>query len=327
MRRREFIALVGGAAAWPVVARAQDTDRVRRIGALTGIMDEASTKARFGVFREALAQLGWIDGRHLRIDYRWGGGNTEAMRQQAKELVDLAPDVLLATGGAPVTMLLQATRTIPIVFVLVPDPVGSGYVKSLSRPGGNATGFMQFEYSLSGKWLELLKEIAPRVTRAAILWEPALSSAVGQFAVIQAVAPSLGMEVIPINVGDPGETERAVTEFAQSGNGGLVVTSSPQTIVHRERIVTLATQHKLPAVYAAREFVASGGLVSYSANFVDQYRPAAAYVDRILKGEKPVNLPVQAPTKYELVVNLNAAKALGLTVSPTLLARADEVIE
>ena len=210
MRRREFIVLVGGAAAWPVVARAQDTDRVRRIGALTGIMDEASTQARFGVFRETLAHLGWIDGRHLRIDYRWGSGNTEAMRQQAKELVDLAPDVLLAAGGASVTQLLQATRTIPIVFVLVPDPVGSGHVKSLSRPGGNATGFMQFEYSLSGKWLELLKEIAPRVTKAAILWEPALSSAVGQCAVVQAVAPSLGMEVIPINVSDPGETERAV---------------------------------------------------------------------------------------------------------------------
>ncbi len=328
MRRREFNTLLGGAVmSWPLSVRAEQTERVRRIGAITGISDEAAMQVRYAAFGQALAQLGWADGGNLRIDYRWGGGNAENIRKQAVELAALAPDVILASGGAATQVLLQVTRAAPIVFVLVPDPVGSGAVDSLSRPGGNATGFMQFEYSLSGKWLELLKEIAPNVTRAAVLRDFTLTSGVGQFAVIQSVAPSLGVEVIPINMRDASEIERAVTAFVRSGNGGLIVTSNPSAVVHRERIAALAAQYKLPAVYPARDFVASGGLVSYAADFIDQYRRAASYVDRILKGEKPADLPVQAPTKYELIINLKTAKALGLTVPPTLLARADEVIE
>ncbi|MFL6821209.1 MAG: ABC transporter substrate-binding protein [Xanthobacteraceae bacterium] len=271
--------------------------------------------------------MGWIEGRNLRIDYRWGGGSADTIRKNAMELAALAPDVILATGGASMDVLLQATRTVPIVFVLVPDPVGAGIVESLSRPGGNATGFMQFEYSLSGKWLELLKEIAPHVKRAAVFRDPTLTSGVGQFAVIQSVAPSFGMDVIPINVREPAEIERGITAFVSSGSGGLVVTSSPAAVVHREIIAALAARHKLPAVYPARDFVASGALISYAADFVDQYRHAAKYVDRILKGERPAGLPVQAPTRYELVINLKTARTLGLDVPPTLLARADEVIE
>jgi putative ABC transport system substrate-binding protein len=332
MRRREFITLLGGAAAthsiiWPLAARAQQEPGVRRLGALTGIADETAMHARYAVFRHVLAQLGWIEDRNLRIDYRWGGGSADDIRKNAMELAALAPEVILVSGGASMTILLQATRTVPLVFVLVPDPVGAGIVESLSRPGGNATGFMQFEYSLSGKWLELLKEIAPAVKRTAVLRDHTLTSGVGQFAVIQSVAPSLGMEVIPINAHDPAEIERAITIFVSRGGGGLVVTSSPGTFVHRDLIIALAARHKLPAVYPARDFAASGALVSYAADFVDQYRHAAKYVDRILRGEKPADLPVQAPTKYELIINLKTAKALGLSIPPTLLARADEVIE
>ena len=328
MRRREFITLVGGAAAgWPLAARGQQTERVRRIGVLTGIADEAGAQARLAAFRQALRELGWIDGGNVRIDYRWGGGNADAIRKHAVELAALAPDVILATGGAAVERLLQATRTVPIVFAIVPDPVGSGLVESLSRPGGNATGFVQFEYGLSGKWLELLKEIAPGVTRAAVLRDPAVTAGIGQFAVIQSVSPSLGVEVIPVNVRDAAEIERGVTAFARSGNGGLIVSASAPAVVNRELIVTLAARHKLPAVYPARDYITSGGLISYAADFIDQFRHAAGYVDRILKGDKPADLPVQAPTKYELIINLKTAKALGLTIPPSVLARANEVIE
>ena len=263
----------------------------------------------------------------MRIDYRWPAGDADKARKYAAELVALAPDVILAVGIASLAPLLQATRTVPIVFVSVSDPVGAGYVDSLSRPGGNATGFMLFEYDLSAKWLELLKEIAPGVTRAAVLRDPAITSGIGQFAVIQYVAPSIGVEVSPIDVRDAPEIERAVSAFARSVNGGLIVTGSALSIFHRDLIVTLAARHKLPAVYCQRIFVTSGGLISYGPDLVDQFRRAADYVDRILKGEKPADLPVQAPTKYELVINLKTAKALGLTVPPTLLARADEVIE
>jgi putative ABC transport system substrate-binding protein len=327
MRRREFLGVLGGAAAWPVAAQAQQGERVRRVSALTGIGDEASAQDRFEAFRQALAKLGWTEGRNVRIDYRWGEGRADNLRRHAVELAALAPDVALITGGATMGAMLQATRTVPIVFVIVPDPVGSGFVDSLSRPGGNATGFTQFEYSLSAKWLELLKEVAPTVTRAAILWDPSIAAGIGQFAVIQSVAPSLGMEVFPINVRDAAEIERAVAAFARSGNSGMVVTVSALTVFHRKLITTLAARHRLPAVYSARDFVLSDGLISYAADFVDQYRGAASYVDRVLKGEKPADLPVQAPTKYYLVINLKTAKALGLTVPPTLLARADEVFE
>ncbi len=273
-----------------------------------------------------LQQLGWTDGRNVRIDYRWGADNADNTRKYAAELIALAPDVILASGNT-VEQLLRATRTVPVVFVVVLDPVGTGYVESLSRPGGNATGFMLFEYSLSGKWPELLKQIAPSVTRAAVLRDPAITSGIGQFAVIQSVAPSVGVEVSPISLGDAGEIARAVTAFARSPNGGLITTASPLTGSHRDLIITLAAQHRLPAVYHNRAYVDAGGLISYGANFIDQYRRAAGYVDRILKGEKPADLPVQAPTKYELVINLKTAKALGLEVPQSLLARADEVIE
>jgi putative ABC transport system substrate-binding protein len=328
MRRREFITLVGGAAAvWPLAARAQQPDRVRRIGVLTaGAEDNPVNQARFGAFQRVLQQLGWTDGSNLRIDYRWGAGKADDIHKHAVELAGLAPDVILATGGA-VERLLQVTRAVPIVFVIVPDPVGSGLVDSLSRPGGNATGFMQFEYSLCGKWLELLKQIAPGVTRVAVLRDPAVTAGIGQFAVIQSVAPSLRVEVSPINLRDAGEIERAVTAFARSPNGGLIATASALSGIHRDLIIALAAGHKLPAVYPNRIYPNGGGLISYGADFTDQFRLAAGYVDRILKGEKPANLPVQAPTRYELVINLKTATALGLTVSQSLLARADEVIE
>jgi putative ABC transport system substrate-binding protein len=271
--------------------------------------------------------LGWTDGDNVRVDYRWGGGDTDRIRKYAAELVALTPDVILATGISATEQLLQASRTVPIVFVLVPDPVGSGFVNSLARPGRNATGFMSFEFGVSGKWVELLKEIAPGVTRAAILRDPTNTAGIGQFVAIQSVAPSVGVEVSPVNISDAAEIERAVSAFARSSNGGLIVTASPLARVHIDLIIKLAARHKLPAVYWDRPSVASGGLISYGADYIDHYRAAAGYVDRILKGEKPADLPVQASTKYELVLNLKTARALGLAVPPSLLARADEVIE
>ncbi len=329
MRRREFITLLGGAAAWPLAARAQQDERMRRIGLLTGgpRPDDQDAQANIAAFLEGLQRLGWIDGRNVRIDYRWALGQADAIRKQAAELAALAPDVILSSGTASLVPLMQATPTVPIVFVNVADPVGGGFVDSLARPGGNATGFMQFEYDLSGKWLELLKQIAPNVTRAAVLRDPALPSGIGQFAVIQSVAPSIKVEVRPVSVRDAAEIERAIAAFARSPNSGLIVTSSALTARHRELIIALAARHKLPAVYYRRYFVTTGGLISYGYDLVDQYRRAAGYVDRILKGEKPADLPVQAPTKYELVINLKTAKALGLDVPATVLARADEVIE
>jgi putative ABC transport system substrate-binding protein len=326
--RRKFLATLGGAAAWPLAARAQQPARMPLISALSGLgATDPEAQARHIAFLEGLKQLGWTDGHNLRIETRWGAGNADLIRKHAVELVARAPDVILATGGATMTPLLQATRTVPIVFVIVPDPVGSGYVESLAQPGGNATGFLMFEYNLSGKWLELLKEIAPNVTRAAVLRDPTITSGVGQFAVIQSVAPSVGVDVRAINLGDSSEIERAITVFARQPNGGLILTASVLSVLHRDLIVMLAARHKLPAVYIERLFVAVGGLVSYGADFIDQYRQAADYVDRILKGEKPADLPVQAPTKYKLVINLKTAKTLGLEIPSSVLARADEVIE
>ena len=330
MRRREFLTVFGGAtAAWPLDARAQQTERIRRIGVLMGggTGDEPEMQARAAAFVEGLQQLGWTDGRNVRIEYRWSGGDAGNIRKHAAELAALAPDVILTGGSAPMGPLQQATRTVPIVFTIVPDPVGAGFVESLARPGGNITGFMQGEYNLSGKWLELLKQIAPGVTRAAVLRDAAITAGIGQFAVIQSVAPSLGMDVSPVSLRDAGEIERAVTAFARAGNGGLILTSSALSNLHRELIVTLAARYKLPAVYSNRAHVTNGGLISYGADFIDLHRRAAGYVDRILKGEKPADLPVQAPTKYQLVINLKTAKALGLAVPPSVLARADEVIE
>jgi putative ABC transport system substrate-binding protein len=328
MRRREFIGLVGGATlAWPFAAPAQQPDRVRRIGVLMYLpADDAEGQARVAVFMQALKQLGWSEGRNLQIDTRWA--TADDIRRQAAELAALAPDVLLAGTGTPtVAALLQATRTVPIVFVTVIDPVGAGFVASLAQPGGNATGFTIYEYSMSGKWLELLKEIAPRVTRVAVLRDPVVASGIGQFGAVQIVAPSLGVELSPVDMRDAGEIERAVAAFARGLNGGLIVTGSALGIVHRKLIATLAARHKLPAVYPGRYSVTAGGLVSYGPDLLDQFRRAAGYVDRILKGEKPADLPVQAPTKYELVINLKTAKALGIAVPSSVLARADEVIE
>jgi putative ABC transport system substrate-binding protein len=328
VKRREFITLLGGtAAAWPLAARAQQPERVRRIGVLMYLAaDDPQGQARIAAFAQALKQLGWSEGRNLRIDIRWA--KADDVHRHAAELAALAPDVLVAgTGTATVAPLLQATRTVPIVFVTTIDPVGAGFVASLARPGGNATGFMSYEYGISGKWLELLKEIAPRLTRAAVLRDPTVASGIGQFGAIQSVAPSFGVELSPVNVRDAGEIERAVTAFAPPSNGGLIVTGSALALVHRDLIVTLAARHRLPAVYADRVFVTDGGLISYGPDRVDHFRRAAGYVDRILKGEKPADLPVQAPTKYELLINLKTARTLGLEVPPTLLARADEVIE
>jgi ABC-type uncharacterized transport system substrate-binding protein len=308
--------------------RAQQGDRIRRVGVHTGgRAEDADNKARIAAFEQALQQLGWTQGRNVRIDYRFAGGDAATSRKQAEELVALAPDVIVSSGSFSTGHLLRATHAVPVVFAIVPDPVGSGFVDSLSQPGGNATGFMQFEYGLSGKWLELLKEIAPSLTRAIVLWDPAITAGIGQFAIIQSVATSAGVDVRPVNLRDAGEIERAITAFARAPNGGLIVTASALAQVHRKLIITLAARYKLPAVYYERVFITDGGLISYGANFVDQYRRAAGYVDRILKGEKPADLPVQAPTKYELVINLKTAKALGLTVPPSVLARADEVIE
>jgi putative ABC transport system substrate-binding protein len=329
MRRREFLKTVGGVAAcWPLTARAQRPDVMQRIGVLeaTG-EDDPQNKAKYAAFEQELQQLGWTKGRNLRIDYRWGGGDPDTIRKQADELLAFQPSVILASGSSGTGQMLRATRTVPIVFAIVPDPVGSGYVQSLAQPGGNATGFVQFEYSLSGKWVELLKQLAPAVTRALVLWDPSLAAGIGQFAIIQSVAPAAGVDVRPVDLHDPAEVERSIKTFSNSPNGGLIVTGSAWSVIHRDRIIALAARHRLPAVYPSRQFVVSGGLISYGADFIDQYRRAAGYVDRILKGEKPADLPVQAPTKYELVINLKAAKALGLAIPPTLLARADEVIE
>ena len=328
MRRRDFITLLGGAAAWPLAVQAQQGERMRRVGVLmTLAANDLEGQARIAALVQGLRQLGWTDGRNVRIDTRWGASDPDRSRGYAAELAALAPDVILATGNAAVAPLLQATRTVPIVFVIVPDPVGAGFVNSLALPGANATGFIAYEYSLAAKWLELLKQIAPGITRAAVVRDPALASGPGQFAAIQSVASSFGVELSPVNVRDADEIERAITVFARSSNGGLIVTGSALAMFHRELIVTLAARHKLPAVYWDRAPVHGGGLISYGPDLLDQYRQAASYVDRILKGEKPADLPVQAPTKYELVINLKTAKALGLEIPPTLLVRADEVIE
>jgi putative ABC transport system substrate-binding protein len=329
VKRRTFITILGGAAAaWPLAASAQQGERMRRIGVLMpSAADDEEYQARMTAFLQGLAQLGWFDGRNVRIDTRWAVADADRIRKYAAELVALAPDVILAPGSATTGPLLQATRTIPIVFATIPDPVGAGFVESLARPGGNATGFIAFEYGLSAKWLELLKQIAPSVTRAAILRDSAVASGIGQFGAIQSVAPSVGVEVNPINVRDAAEIERAVAAFARASNGGLIVTGSALTAIHRALIVKLAAQYRLPAVYPGRYWVTGGGLISYGPDRVDQYRLAAGYVDRILKGEKPADLPVQAPTKYELVANLKTAKSLSLDIPSTVLARADEVIE
>jgi len=330
MQRRDFIRLLGGAtAAWPLAARAQQSDRVRRIGVLVAATaDDPDYQARIAAFQQGLQQLGWSDGRNVHIDTRWATTKPDDIRRHAAELAALAPDVILAgTGTATVAPLLQATRTVPIVFAVVIDPVGAGFVDSLARPGGNATGFTVFEYGMSGKWLELLKQIAPAVTRAAVLRDPTIASGIGQFAAVQAVAPSLGVDLSAVDVRDASEIERAVTAFARSSIGGLIVTASALATRHRDLIIALAARLRLPAVYPYRYFVTVGGLISYGPDFVDQYWQAAGYVDRILKGENPAELPVQAATKYELSINLKTAKALGLAVPPPVLARAGEVIE
>jgi ABC-type uncharacterized transport system substrate-binding protein len=327
MRRRDFLTLVGGTA-WPLAARAQRADRMRRIGVLMSLAaDDMESQPRITAFNQGLQQLGWTEGRNVHLEVRWWADNDRDRQRYVAELVALGPDVIVVSGSTYLETLLKSSRAIPVVFVLVPDPVGSGYVESLSRPGGNATGFVMFEYGLAAKWLELLKQVAPDVKRAAILRDASISLGIGQFAVIQSVAPSLGVDVVPINLRDTTEIEHAVAAFARSGNGGLISTSSAFAAVHRDLIITLAAQHKLPAVYIARLYVASGGLMSYGPNFVNQHRQAASYVDRILKGEKPADLPVQAPTKYDLTVNLKTAKALGLEIPAAILATADEVIE
>ena len=329
MRRREFIVALGGvAAAWPLAARAQQTERMRRIGVLMNLAaDDPESKARVTPFLQELQKMGWIDGRNVRIDYHWGAGDIERIRRYAAELVGMAPDVIVGATATVIAALQQMTRTVPIVFATVIDPVGAGFVASLARPGGNTTGFTVFEFGIGGKWLELLKEIAPRVTRAAVLRDSASPGGGGQLGAIQAVAPSFGVELRPVDVRDAGEIERAVALFAGHSNGGLIVPVSALASVHRNLIITLAAQHQLPAVYPYRYYFAGGGLISYGPNLVEQYGLAAGYVDRILRGEKPADLPVQAPTKYDLVINLKAAKALGLEVPTSILLRADEVIE
>ena len=329
MKRREFITLLGGAAAaWPLAARAQQRERMRRIGLLLNLgSDDQEGQTRNAAFLQALQELGWTVGRNIRIDYRWGAGNAELYRKHAADLVALAPDIILTNGTSIIGPVLQTTRTVPIVFVNVTDPVAGGFVESLARPGGNATGFASAEYGMAGKWLELLKQIAPHVKHAAVIRNPRVASGSGQFGAIQAVAPFLGMETNPIDARDAGDIERGITSLAGASNAGLIVTANGATLVHRDLIIRLAAKFKLPAVYWQRVFATSGGLMSYGDDANDQYRRAADYVDRILKGEKPADLPVQAPTKFELVVNLKTAKALGLTIPDTLLATADEVIE
>jgi ABC-type uncharacterized transport system substrate-binding protein len=328
MRRRHFITLLGGAAVWPLAARAQLPDPMRRIGVLMALAaDDPEGSRRHTAFVQGLQELSWTEGRNARIEVRWAAGDADRFRQYATELIALAPQVILANSSQSVAALLQATRTVPIVFAGIADPVGAGFVDSLARPGGNATGFLLFEYGLSGKWLELLKQIAPQATRVAVIRDPAIAAGAGQFGAIQAVAPMLGLTVSPINVRHAGEIERGISDFVRSPNDALIVTASILARLHRELIITLAARHRLPTVYSDRIFVNDGGLISYGPDRVEQYRQAAGYVDRILKGERPADLPVQAPTKYELAINLKTAKTLGLTVPPTLLARADEVIE
>jgi putative ABC transport system substrate-binding protein len=329
MRRREFITLLGGAAAgWPLVAHAQQPERMRRIGVVLGLgANDPEGQTRIGAFSQALHQLGWTDGVNIQILRRFTDGDADRARAYAAELVALAPDLVLTSGASTTGVILPATRTVPVVFVGAADPVGAGFVDSLARPGGNVTGFISYEYSMSGKWLELLKEIAPGMKRVAVLRDPAVSAGTGQFGAIQTAAPSFGVELSPINMRDAAEIERAITAFERPGKGGLIVTTSASVLAHRNLIIALAARHKLPAIYYARFYVASGGLASYGPDYRDQYRRAAGYVDRILKGEKPADLPVQAPTKYELVINLKTAGALGLEMPSSLLARADEVIE
>jgi putative ABC transport system substrate-binding protein len=329
MKRREFVTLLGGAAAaWPLAARAQQRERMRRIGVLLpATADDAHYQTWLGAFLQGLDPLGWTIGRNVQIDIRWATANADAVRRHAAELAALVPDVILAPGASTVGPLLQVTRTVPIVFAVVADPIGAGFVENLARPAGNATGFMAFEYSISGKWLELLKQVAPAVTRVAVLRDSKTTTGIGQFGVIQAMAPSLRLETTQVNVRDPGEMERAVLAFARASNGGLIVIASGLAFIHRSLIIELAAQQRLPAIYFERRFVDEGGLIAYGPDQTDQFRRAAGYVDRILKGEKPADLPVQAPTRYELMINLKTARALGLDVPPSLLATADEVIE
>jgi putative ABC transport system substrate-binding protein len=328
VKRRQFITLLGGAAAWPLVARAQQGERMRRVGVLMGITEsDPEGQARVAAFQEALQKLGWTDGRNIRIDRRWGGGDADRLRAGAAELVGMKPDAIAAGGASALAALLKTTRIVPIVFVGVTDPVGAGFVESMAHPGGNATGFTQFEYGISGKWLELLKQIAPRVTRAAVIRDSDAAAGIGQLAAIQSVAPSVGVELSPVGVRDAGEIERAITAFARGSGGGLIVVSGATTARHRDLIITLAARHRFPAVYPFRYYATSGGLISYGPDTIDPYRRAAGYADRILRAANPADLPVQAPTKYETVLNLKTAKTLGLTVPDSVLARADEVIE
>jgi putative ABC transport system substrate-binding protein len=329
MRRREFVALLGATAAiWPIAARAQQPERMRRIGVLMPLAaDDPVARVRIAAFLQGLQQFGWTDGRNLRIDYRWPVGDTDRIRRDAAELVALAPDVIMVTSSVPTVALQQATRTVPIVFVLVADPVGAGIADSMARPGGNATGFTPFEFATAAKYLELLKEIAPGVTRVAVTEDATAVGASGQMAAIRSAAPLFGVELRPFDGRDAGEIERAITAFARGSNGGLIVTAIPAANIHRELFIALAARHRLPAVYPFRPNVTGGGLISYGPDQFDLYRRAASYVDRILKGEKPADLPVQAPVKYELVLNLKTAKALGLTVPTSILLRANEVIE
>ena len=327
MRRREFLGILGGAAAWPVASKAQQVERVRRVGMFNILgSDDPEGQARRAVFEQTLEQLGWTVGRDLKIETRQIGADLDGLRRYAAELVALSPDVIFSIGSLPVAALQQATRTIPIVFMNATDPVGAGLVESMAHPGGNITGFSNFEYSMSGKWAELLKQIAPNVTRALVLRDPTSAAGIGQFAAVRSVAQSLGVELTPGNVRDTDEIERAVAAFARSGNGGMIVTVG-RTGARRTLIISLAARHKLPSVYPYRYYAVEGGLISYGPNTHDPVRLAAGYVDRILKGEKPADMPVQAPTKFELVINLKTAKTLGLTVPPSLLATANEVIE
>jgi putative tryptophan/tyrosine transport system substrate-binding protein len=322
------VAAGGAAVAWPLAARAQQSERMRRIGILLNTAaDDPEPQTYIAAFRQALQQLGWTEGRNLQVDTRWGAGSAELFRRYGSELVALAPDLILAAGVGVVIAVQAASRGVPIVFVQSIDPIGGGVVASLARPGGNATGFMQFEYTLSGKWLELLKEIAPRVTRVAILRDSTNPAGIGQWAVIQAMASPLGIEMIPVSVRETEEIEQGIGAFARSSNGGLIVPVSARAVTHRQLIIAQAVRHRLPAIYPYRYFATNGGLISYGPDLLDQYRRAAGYVDRILKGEKPGDLPVQAPTKYELAINLKTAKTLGLDIPATVLARADEVIE
>jgi putative ABC transport system substrate-binding protein len=328
VKRREFITLLGGAAAWPLAVHAQQGERPRRIGVLlVTVADDPEMSRRLTALQGGLGRRGWVEGRNLRVERRWAAGDPERIRSAAAELVALAPDVIIVNGSSGMDAMQRATRTVPVVFVVVPDPVGAGYAERLARPGGNATGFAQFEFGIGAKWLELLKEVSPNLKRAGIIRDPTITAGPGQFGAIQSVAPSLAMEISPLNVRDANEIERVIGTFARTKDSGLIVTGSALAVVHRKLIISLAAKYKLPATYFAGYCVKEGGLISYGPDLVDQYRQVASYVDRMLKGEKPADLPVQTPTKFELMINLKTAKALGLDVSPTLLARADEVID